>query len=105
MALHEVARLGDSAAGTCNAHGGGPRAWTGNIAVATAGFRCNGILVAAVGDEGPTSCGHTFRITGGSSILTGQGESKIVARKTDAVIVVQGGSGTITSGSPSVKSE
>jgi uncharacterized Zn-binding protein involved in type VI secretion len=103
MALKGLARVGDTLAGVCTAHTHST-AWTGVISAATAGFTSDGLNVAAVGDEGNTSCGHHFRIVAGSSVLTGVG-GKVIAREGDAVIVIEGGTGTINSGSGIVKSE
>jgi len=97
-----VARQGDSAAGVCTAHRS-PVAWTGVIDSASGGFTVDGQEAAAINDTGSTSCGHRFRIIGASTILTGLG--KRIARKDDPVEVIQGGSGVITSGSPTTTSE
>lgn len=78
-------------------------AWTGVITSTSGGFTVDGQQAAVIDDTGTTSCGHHFKITGASSILTGMG--KRVARVGDAVVVIEGGNGTITSGSPTTTSE
>lgn len=102
--MARVARLGDSAAGTCTAHSGGPRAWTGVFDTSTGGFTIGGVQAVSINDSGPTSCGHTFRFLGSSSILTGAG-GRTIAREGDEVIVDQGGTGVITSGSDIMASD
>jgi hypothetical protein len=104
VSLKGVARVDFSGAtGICTAHRN-PVSWGGTFRVASGGFLVDGKEAVAVGDEGNTSCGHTFRASGGSSILTGVG-GKVIAREGDPVIVVQGGYGTIVDGSPNVVSE
>ncbi len=56
------------------------------------------VQAVSINDSGPTDCGHTFRFLGSSSILTGAG-GRTIAREGDEVIVDQGGTGVITSGS------
>lgn len=58
---------------------------------------CDGVGVARVGDTGVTDCGHTIQIVEGSSIATALGIG--LARVGDAVVVLEGGSGVITTGS------
>jgi uncharacterized Zn-binding protein involved in type VI secretion len=103
MAYQRIARIGDSASGTCTAHSH-TRAWTGVFTTATGGFTVDGVQVISQGDTGITDCGHTFRFDAGDSILTGVGGRQI-AREGDPVIVVEGGSGVITSGSDTAVSE
>lgn len=103
MKYQRIARLGDSAAGTCTAHSS-VRAWTGNFTSATGGFTIDGVQVVSSGDTGLTSCGHTFRFDAGDSILTGL-DGRQIARENDPVVVVEGGSGVITSGSDIAMSE
>ena len=98
-----VARVGDSAAGFCLQHGSPPLPWVGMIAVGSPTTTVGGSPVARVGDTGWTSCGHTFRIEIGSSILRDTGA--MVARKGDPVIVIGGGYGSISSGQESVQSD
>ena len=102
MAQMGLARIGDTLTGTCTAHSS-PRVWHGVFSVGTAGFTADGLDVVAVGDTGNTDCGHHFRVTTGSAVLTGSG--KVVTRHGDSVIVIEGGTGTITSGSAYVTSE
>lgn len=96
MAQKGIAKVGSTAAGTCTAHGS-PTAWTGTFSSGSGGFTVSGQPAVAVDDTGNTSCGHTFKVSAGSSVLTGAG-GKIIARDGDPVIVLQGGSGFITSG-------
>jgi len=103
MAQMGIARVGDTVAGTCTAHGS-PRAWTGVFTSGSGGFKVDGQDAVAVNDTGNTNCGHHFKVTGGSGVLKGAG-GKTIARQGDAVIVIEGGTGTITSGSSIVKSE
>lgn len=104
MAQMGIARVGDSVSGHCTSHTGGGRGWSTTLSVGTAGFTVDGMNAVAVGDEGPTGCGHTYRVTGGSSVCTGVG-GKIVARAGSSVIVISGGTGTINGGSSVVTSE
>lgn len=101
--MARVARLGDSAAGTCTAHSG-TVSWTGVFTTSTGGFTIGGVQAVSINDSGPTSCGHTFRFLGSSSILTGLG-GRTIAREGDPVVVDQGGSGVITSGSDIMSSD
>lgn len=98
-----IARVGDTASGVCTAHSN-PRSWTGTFTSGSGGFTVNGAQAVAVGDTGLTDCGHHFQVTTGSPILTGV-NGKIIARSGDAVTVLEGGYGTIGSGSPNVISE
>lgn len=91
-----IARVGDTLTGTCRSHSP-HRTWHGVFSVGTGGFTVDGMDAVAVGDEGNTDCGHHFRVVSGSSVLTGMG--KVIARIGDAVIVIEGGDGVITSGS------
>lgn len=92
-----VARVGDPASGVCTQHKN-PVNWTGVIATGCSAGSSSGSPIACIGDTGETSCGHTFQITGGSSIFSCNGNS--VARKGDPVIVIGGGSGQIDDGDP-----
>ena len=98
-----VARIGDSASGFCLQHGPSPLSWAGTIATGSSTTIVGGSYVARVGDTGATSCGHTFRIEIGSSVLRDTGS--MVARKGDPVIVLGGGYGYISSGQESVQSD
>jgi uncharacterized Zn-binding protein involved in type VI secretion len=98
--MKRICRIGDPAAGTCTAHHS-PVGWTGTIATGSSTVTADGLGVARVGDTGPTSCGHTFQIVAGSSVATAGGIA--IAREGDAVIVIEGGSGTLTGGSDNVK--
>jgi hypothetical protein len=51
-------------------------------------------------DTAPTSCGHTMKALGGSTNAVFSG--KLIQRLGDAVEVIEGGSGTSTSGYPFV---
>jgi len=102
MTLKRLVRIGDSAAGTCTAHTS-PVSWTGVFTTGSGGFTIGGIAAVCQGDTGITSCGHTFRFDNNDTILTGLGGKKM-AREGDPVIVVEGGSGIITSGSSIVSS-
>lgn len=93
----QVARVGDAASGICTQHNS-PVNWTGVIATGCSAGSSSGHAIACIGDTGATSCGHTFQITGGSSIFTCNGNR--VARKGDPVIVIGGGSGQIDEGDP-----
>lgn len=99
MAGKRVCRIGDHAEGICN--GGGHAAgrhfvatWTTGSTVGTA----DGIGIVRVDDIGITDCGHTIKATGGSTI--GLCEGRRVHRVGDPVIVLEGGSGVSTTGSP-----
>jgi hypothetical protein len=107
MAQKGLARVGDTAAGTCRApsHTGGSVPWTGTFTSGSGGFTITGQDAIAVGDVGDTSCGHHFRVIGGSGVLTGGLLAKVIARQGDPVEVIEGGTGTITSGSSIVTSE
>ena len=96
MTARAIARIGDQATGTCLAHTS-PRQFTATITTGSDIVTCDGIGVARVGDTGTTDCGHTIQITEGSTLTTVLGIG--VARVGDAVIVVEGGSGVITTGS------
>lgn len=98
--MKKVSRITDTASGTCNAHDS-PVGWTGAFTTGSTLVKVDGLGVARVGDTGPTSCGHTFRAITGSAVVTADGIP--VCREGDAVEVIQGGSGTITSGSDQVK--
>jgi uncharacterized Zn-binding protein involved in type VI secretion len=110
LALLGIARLGDTAFGACSGHQN-TVAWTGVITRVSSGFTVDGVEAATLDDGGDTSCGHTFRITGGSAILTAPNGKK-VGRVTDLVTAYASlvsntplGIGTITSGSTVVTSE
>lgn len=100
--LQGIARLGDQCQGVCFAHSGA-RAWTGYFATASGGFTVDGLGAVVVGDTGNTDCGHHFQAIAGSSVLTGNGIP--VVRVGDAVTVLEGGNGTVTTGSSVGKSE
>jgi hypothetical protein len=90
-----VCRTGDSFSGTCNAHSN-PTAFTGVwgasfISLLTVG----GLSVIRVGDQAPTSCGHTAQASTGSTSIIGVP----IHRVGDAILVIQGGSGTSITGS------
>lgn len=103
MALAKIARVGDTASGTCSNHTT-TRNWTGQIQTGSPTLTVEGSAAARIDDTGNTSCGHTFKITEGSSILEVDGRK--VARIGDAVIIVGGGgSGTITGGASTTQSE
>lgn len=105
MALQPVARLGDTASGTCTASShSGSRSWTGTFTTATAGHTADGLPVVRIGDTGVTDCGHTFIAVAGSTVFTGVDGIPVV-RVGDAVNVIQGGSGVVTGGSPNYRSE
>lgn len=97
MSAEPIARVGDLVTGTCNSHG----FWTGVIGTGASTSNCDGSAIARVDDTGLMSCGHTFKITTGSP--DGHTcEGKLIARKTDQVIVlIVGGTGTIQEGSSS----
>lgn len=97
-----IARQGDSAAGVCMAHEN-PTPWTGVITNVSGWFTVDGLEAAALNDTGTTSCGHHFRIIEASNLLTGMGRR--IARVGDAVEVIEGGTGVITSGSPYTTSD
>lgn len=108
MSLQAVARLGDSAAGFCSAHGGGGTNWTGTITAVSGVFIIGGVQAATVDDTGTCSCGHVFKISAGSAITTAPNGKK-VARTGDPVIVYNGvnpvGSGYISTGASICVSE
>jgi hypothetical protein len=102
LSLVGVARLGDSASGTCTAHSGS-RAWTGHIDTVSSNFDVDGVRAALLNDTGNCSCGHRFRINSASPVLSNNGVA--VARNGDQVVMIAGGTGpggTITSGSSNV---
>jgi hypothetical protein len=90
-----VCRTGDSFAGTCNAHPS-PTAFTGVWGSSFILFLTGeGLSIIRVGDQAPTSCGHTAQAAGGSTYIAGTQ----LHRVGDAIIVIQGGTGASTSGS------
>lgn len=101
MVAKAIARIGDTVEGICTAHAHS-RAWTGTIATGSSNT-CEGSGIARVDDTGDTDCGHHFKITSGSSVLSCDG--KPVARVDDDVIVIEGGSGSITTGAANATSE
>lgn len=101
-----VTRLGDSAAGTCWApNHDSPVSWTGVFTTCSGNLKADGIGLVRVGDTGPTSCGHTFRAISGSSVILDRVSGKALVREGDAVEVIEGGNGVVTSGSNYVRSE
>lgn len=104
MAYKKVCRIGDHAEGTCNGsgHTSGRHfiaTWTTGSNVGTA----DGIGIVRVDDIGITDCGHTIKAVGSSTI--GFCEGRRVHRVGDAVIVLEGGSGVSTTGSPTTEFE
>lgn len=101
MAIRDVCRIGDQSTGTCWAAGHGSRTFIGtwDTIVGVSIFTADGIQVIRVGDEGTTDCGHRIRATEGSSVCNDL--TKNVHRVGDALIVVEGGEGVSTTGSPS----
>lgn len=97
--MPRLARLGDTASGTCGRHSN-TRNWTGVIDTVTdTAFTIGGTPAAGVGDSGSTDCGHRFVIVQGSPLLT-HASGKVYSREGDAVEIIGGsGVGTITSGS------
>lgn len=95
--MKAIAFVGSTCEGICDAHDD-PTSWTGVFTSGSGGFTIEGNPAVTVGDTGTTSCGHTFRVLSGSSILTGFG-GKIIAREGDPLEVIEGGTGVITSGS------
>jgi hypothetical protein len=91
-----LARVGDQAEGTCNAHKN-PRHFVATITTGSSLATCDGLGIARVGDTGVTDCGHHIQIVEGSTVATVLGVG--LARVGDSVIVLEGGSGTITTGS------
>jgi uncharacterized Zn-binding protein involved in type VI secretion len=91
-----VCRTGDSFAGTCYAHTN-PTPFTGTWVLGSPILTANGLSIIRVGDTAPTSCGHTARAIAGSIHTVGGGLA--LHRQGDAIDVIQGGTGTSTSGS------
>ena len=96
MMFRALARIGDAVTGTCTAHKS-PRAFTATITTGSNIATCDGIGIARIGDTGITDCGHHIQIVEGSSVSTVLGVG--LARVGDAVIVLEGGSGVIATGS------
>lgn len=94
--LKGIARLGDQCQGTCFAHSHS-QAWTGYFSTASGGFTVDGLAVVVEGDVGTTDCGHNFQAQTGSAVLTGNGTP--VLRIGDPVTVIEGGFGSVITGS------
>lgn len=97
MAQMAIARVGDTATGTCTQHGGS----IGITIVYSSGSGTStdqGNAIIRVGDTGLASCGHTYQVTTGSSIFSNEG--KAIHRVGDAGIIIGGGSFTCQTGSP-----
>lgn len=101
--MQGIARVGDSVAGICSALGHVENlhfsgVWTVSHSSATSDGQ--GIIVT--GDTGNASCGHTFKATTGSSIVTNNNIQ--VHRVGDQIVIVEGpGTGTTVSGSSVVQ--
>lgn len=98
-----VARVTDSVICNCSAHGPNK---TGTISTGSGTVTADGKAVARLGDTGVLVCGHHFRITSASTVTDADGIK--VARVGDSInlpVDLNGtflGTGTITSGSPTV---
>lgn len=104
MTLKAICRIGDTCTGTCQVPGGGhPRSFTATWTTGSTTAFAEGIGVVRVGDTGLTDCGHTIQATVGSSVATNNGIR--IHRVGDAVVVVGGGFGASTTGSPTAKAE
>lgn len=76
MAKSNISRLGDTATGVCAVHGPVP----GEITSSASKSKCEGVLIARVGDTVEASCGHTGVIDkGSSSVLTEGAETARIA--------------------------
>jgi hypothetical protein len=98
-----VARTGDTVSGVCSAPGHTTnRAFTGVWTSTHTTIQSEGKGIILVGDTGSTDCGHTFRATTGSSLVSNN--STRLHRVTDNINIVEGpGSGTTTTGSTVVQ--
>lgn len=105
MTLLAVCRLGDTATGTCSAHGSTFN-WTGVLDNVSGKFTIEGVEAAVVGDSGTANCGHRFVIITGSPITTNV-DGKAVARVTSIVEMIApgDGGGNMTTGSGICQSE
>ena len=93
-----VCRTGDTFSGTCTATSHShPTPFTGIWGPYPSVVTADGISIVRVGDTAPTSCGHTAQAAAGSISTIGDGLA--IHRVGDAIIVLEGGSGTSTSGS------
>ena len=108
MTAKAVVRVGDHCTGTCTASAPGhPRAFTGTWQTGSSNVTADGLGIVRVGDTGITDCSvadggpHHIKATGGG-VSGANGES--LHRVGDAVQVIEGGSGTSSTGSPTVTS-
>jgi len=97
MTQKAIARVGDTATGTCTQHGGSIGI-TITYSSGSPNFTDQGHAVVRVDDTGIASCGHTYKVTTGSPILSADG--KAVHRVGDTGIIIGGGSFTCQTGSP-----
>lgn len=100
-----VCRVGDHSTGTCHGPGHATRTFIGTWTVGSPTTTADGIPVIRVDDTGTTDCPtpHTVKAVAGSNNVDVDG--KKLVRVGDAVIIVQGGSGVTTTGSPNVVSD
>jgi len=96
-----VARIGDEVTGICNGTGHtAGRAFIGIWVTGSSTVFADGIGVVRVDDTGTTDCGHNIKATGGSS--KGDANGLSLHRVGDAVTVIEGGTGTTTTGSSTI---
>lgn len=98
MSAAGVCRTGDSFAGTClSPSHSNPTPFTGVWGIGSGILTADGFSIVRVGDTSPTSCGHTAQASSGSINTIGGGIA--LHRQGDAIIVIEGGTGTSISGS------
>lgn len=101
MSLQKVARIGDTVTGICNGSGhAAGRAFTGTWQTGSPNVFANEIPIVRLNDTGITDCGHHFYASTASAYH--KANNIFIHRVTDQVIVVEGGSGTTITGSPTV---
>ena len=100
MAEKAVARVGDTCTLTCSVHG----PVTGTFFEGTSEYTANGLNVVLVDHRGTATCGHQFKATSGSAVVSA--EDKPVVRVGDTVqFITSSGVGEVLTGSPTVFAE
>lgn len=94
-------RIGDIVIGTCDADAPDhPRSFTGTWTTGSPNVTADGLSVVRIGDIGITDCGHTFQAVAAGENVYSNGLGQV--RVGDPVIVLEGGEGIATTGSPNV---
>jgi hypothetical protein len=104
--LKPICRVGDHCTGTCTANAPNhPRTFLGTWTQGSDIVTADGIGIIRVGDTGVTDCNPPHHIRAETGSGAGSTEGAAFHRVGDQVIVIEGGTGVSSTGSPTSTSE